>query len=172
LREQERRFEVYIQHPIDSLERDGLNGRLFTHARVVDQNIDPAQRAFRVSEQASRGRHVANVTPPGEGPPPPCAYGGFDFRRPVVIVVMAEGDICALCRKGADDGCADSPTAASNERGAILELTRSGHRFAPRPVSEFDFTLRPEASIPAWSTACVIARAIAERPVVEVTCMA
>jgi hypothetical protein len=66
LREQGRRLEVHVQHPINSLETHGLNGRFFADARVVHQNIDRSQRPLRVDEQAPRRRHVADVASPGE----------------------------------------------------------------------------------------------------------
>jgi hypothetical protein len=49
---------------------------------------------------------------------------------PVVIVIMAESDICAFRRERPDDRCADSPTAAGGESGTVLKLACSGHRLA------------------------------------------
>src|ERR1700692_4813937 len=43
---------------------------------------------------------------------------------------MAEGDICALCREGSGDRCADPPAAAGDEGCAVLELACYGHRLA------------------------------------------
>jgi hypothetical protein len=163
---------VYVQHPIDSLESDVLNRRLFAYACVVHQNIDPSQRPLRVGVQASRRRHLAEVASPGERAPSSRPHSSLDFWRSIVIIVMAKGDICALCCEGPGDRCADSSTAASDEGRAVIELACSGHRFASILVSEFDFhaeVRRPDTGLVSGPN--VFARAGAERPVIEAACV-
>jgi hypothetical protein len=48
-------------------------------------------------------------------------HGSLDFSCSVVIVVVAEGDICALFREGPGDCRADSPAAAGDEGGPVLK---------------------------------------------------
>jgi len=118
---------MHIDHPVESFEEDVLDLDLLADAGIVDEDVDLAQRRFRLGVKRARRRGVADIAVIGKAVLAELLHIRHHACGSGWVIDMAKRNISSLLGKGTGNRRTDAPTGAGDKSLLAGKLWRSGH---------------------------------------------
>ncbi|GGX30775.1 hypothetical protein GCM10010383_71370 [Streptomyces lomondensis] len=109
------------EHPVHVRERQALQRPEHAHARVVHQDVEPAQRLGRRGHRTGRLGRVRRVRAQRHRPAPQRLHGPYDALGRLLAVHVADGHVRALPGQPQSRRRADATAPAGHESHLAVE---------------------------------------------------
>lgn len=121
LRRDDHRAHVDVQRRVDIVEREVVQRGRAEDARVVDEDVEAAERLRGMIDRAAHGHRIGAVGLDRDGPAAERLDVGNDGPRPLRRFLVSDRDVRAIGRQPFRNGRADAATAARDECALALK---------------------------------------------------